>query len=225
MNDSKWERWSALGGILFVVLIMASALLPGSPPKTSDSVGKIANFVLDKHDELRWAAYLGGLAAIPLFWFAGAVWRLLRGAEGGEPRLTVMAVLGAGFALVMGAISGFLLGVLGILGVAGSGGAVQTKFFYVLGSNVGVATSFGAAAFSLAFSVVIIRTGVLPKVMGWLGVLVAIVFLVGGGIVASTSDTFFVISFISFFAFSLWLVIISILMFMAASPEPMPSAS
>jgi hypothetical protein len=222
MEDRKWERWSALGGILFVALFLASALLPGSPPKNSDSVGKIANFVLDKRDELRWGAYLGGLAALPLFWFAGAVWRLLRRAEGGEPRLAVMAVLGAGFAAVTSAIAALILGVLGILGVAGSGGAVQTKFFYVLSSNIGVAASFGGAAFVLAFSVVIIRSGVLPTVMGWLGVLVAIVFLVGGGVVASTRDAFFTISFIAFFAFSLWLVIISILMFMAASSESAP---
>src|ERR1700704_4099555 len=94
MDDSKWERWSALGGILFVVLILVSAFLPGSPPKTSDSAAKIAKFVVDKHDELRWAAYLGALAAVPLFWFAGAVWRLLRRAEGGEPRLAAMGGLG-----------------------------------------------------------------------------------------------------------------------------------
>jgi len=29
MDDSKWERWSALGGILFVVLILVGGVSPG----------------------------------------------------------------------------------------------------------------------------------------------------------------------------------------------------
>ena len=72
MDDSKWERWSALGGVLFVVLILVAGFLPGSPPKTSDSAGKIANFITDKNDEVRWAAYIGALGSVALFflWLA-----------------------------------------------------------------------------------------------------------------------------------------------------------
>jgi hypothetical protein len=223
MNDRKWERWSALGGILFVALILASAFLPGSPPKTGDSAAKIAKFVADERDEIRWAGYLAGLAILPLFWFAGAVWRLMRRAEGDNPRLTVVAALGVGFAALMGALGGIILGVLGILGVAGSGGASGTKFFYVLSANVGVATSFGAAVFVGALSVVMIRTGVLPRALGWIGALIAVLFTVGGAVVASTRDVFFDLSFAGFLAFSIWLIVVSVLMFMAAGREPAAS--
>ena len=34
MDDRNWERWGALGGILFVVLVAITAILPGYPPKT-----------------------------------------------------------------------------------------------------------------------------------------------------------------------------------------------
>ena len=95
MNDRNWERWGALGGILFVVLVVISAILPGSPPMTSDSAKKIADFVVDHDDEVRWAGYIGTLAVIPFFWWLGSVWRLLRRGEGGSPRLAVMAILGA----------------------------------------------------------------------------------------------------------------------------------
>jgi len=225
MDDRKWERWSSLGGVLFVVLLVVSGFLPGSPPKTGDSAAKIAKFVVDKGDETRWAAYLAGLATLPLFWFAGAVWRLLRRAEGGDPRLTVVAVLGAGFAALMGALGAIILGVLGILGVAGSGGATGTKFFYVLSANVGVATSFGAAVFVGAFSAVIIRTGVLPKALGWTGALVAILFVIGGALVASTRDVFFDLSFAAFLAFSIWLIVVSLFMFVTAGRDPAGSAA
>jgi len=29
MDDRNWERWGALGGILFVVLVAITAILPG----------------------------------------------------------------------------------------------------------------------------------------------------------------------------------------------------
>jgi hypothetical protein len=225
MDDNKWERWSALGGIVFVVLILASAFLPGSPPKPGDSAVKIAKFVTDKGDEIRWAGYLGAIAAVPLFWFAGGVWRLLRRAEGGNPRLTVVAVLGLGFAALSGALGGVILGALGILGVSGSGGLSSTRFFYVLSFNVGALTSFGAAVFVGAFSIVIVRSAVLPTVMGWLGGLVAILFLIGGAVVTSTRDAFFTISLVSFFAFAVWLLIVSGLMLRAPSSETAVSAT
>jgi len=41
MDDSKWERWGALGGILFVVMVVVAAFLPGSPPTTNDPTGDV----------------------------------------------------------------------------------------------------------------------------------------------------------------------------------------
>jgi hypothetical protein len=230
MEDSKWERWSALGGILFVILILVSAFIPGSPPKTSDSTAKIAKFIADKPDEVRWAGYIGAIATFGLFWFLGAVWRILRRAEGGNPRLTVVAVAGALFATVMGALGGIVLGVLGIVGVTGSGGQAGTRFFYILATNLGVATVFGIAVFLTAFSVVILRTGVFPTLLGWFGLLIAVVAVPAGAVVASTRDVFFVLSFVAFIGFAVWMLIISVMILRGAgaeapAPSPAPSAS
>jgi hypothetical protein len=224
MDDRKWERWSALGGVVFVVLILASGFLPGSPPKPGDSAQKIAQFITDKSKEVRWAALLGGLAVLALFWFAGAVWRFLQRAEGGSPRLTVVATLGASFAAVMSVVGGVVLAVMGRVGVANLGGGVPTRTFYLLSVDLSGATAFGAAVFLLAFSAVVIRSGALPKVMGWLGVVIAMVFVASGGIVASTRDAFFVLQFGGFLAFSLWLIVVSIMMFRAV-PDDAPAVS
>jgi len=214
MDDSKWARWSALGGVLFVALSLLSGFLPGSPAKTSDSATKIAKFINDNRSSIRWAGYVGVLAVVALFWFLGAVWRFLRDAEGGVPRLTVMAVTGAVFAAVTSTIAGIVLGAIGILGVGGSGGANGVRFFYVLSFNIGAATTLGAAVFIGAFSVVIIRSRVLAPWLGWIGVLIAVVLVVSGAAVASTRDVFFDLSFGGFLAFSLWLLVVSIMMFM-----------
>lgn len=228
MDDSKWERWGAFGGILFVVLVAASAIIPGSPPKTSDSAAKIFKFVSDNGDELRWAAYIGGLAVIPLFWWLGSVWRLMRRGEGGSPRLAVGALGGVAFASVMAGIAGIILAVIPIYGVA-TLGKEPTRLFYVLSSNLGFATEFGVAVFVGAFSLVIVRSRVLPPIIGWLGLLVALVSIVGGAAVATTDDAIFAVAFAGFISFLVWVIIVSILMLRSArepaAVTPAPAAS
>jgi hypothetical protein len=225
VEDSKWERWSALGGILFVVLIVVSGFMPGTPPKTSDSAAKIARFFGDNGDAIRWAAFVGAVGTIGLFWFLGGVWRILRRAEDGNPRLTVVAVSGAVFAAAMGAVGSILLSAVAIAGVGGSGGASSTKFFYVLGTNLGVATAIGIAVFLGAFSAVILRTGVFPKVLGWLGALLALVAVVAAASVSSTRDELFNLGFVAFVGFALWVLVISIMMLRGAGAETETSAA
>jgi hypothetical protein len=225
VDDSKWERWGGLGGILFVVLVVISAMLPGSPPKTSDSATKIANFVNDNRDAIRWASFLGALGTIALFWFLGTVWRVLRRAEGGNPRLAVMAVLGATFAAVMGAIGAITLSVMGITGVQGSGGKTLTRFFYVLSTNLGIGTVVGIAVFLGAFSAVILRTGVFPRWLGWIGALIALVAIVASAATASTRDALGVLGFVTFLTFMVWMLVVSVMIVRGTGSEPVSSAA
>jgi len=212
MEDRNWESWGALGGILFVALVAITALLPGYPPKTGDSARKITDFITDNGDEIQWAATTGGLAVIALFWWLGSVWRLMRRGEGGSPRLTVVAFAGAVFAAVMATIGAVSLAVIPVIGTHTFANS-QVRYFYILSTDLAVATLFGAAVFVGAFSLLIIRRHVLPAVIGWLGLIVAVLGVVGGPVVSSTRDVFFYISFAAFIAFLVWVIIVSILMF------------
>ena len=214
-DDRNWERWGALGGILFVLLVAITAILPGNPPKTGDSAAKIADFIGDNGNKIRWAATTGGLAVIALFWWLGSVWRLMRRGEGGSPRLTVTAIAGAVFAAAMATIGAVSLAVIPVIGTHTFGNP-QIRYFYILSSNIAVATMFGAAAFVGAFSLLIIRRRVLPPILGWLGLVVAVLGVVGGPVVSSTRDTFFYLAFAGFVAFLAWVVIVSIVMFVQA---------
>ena len=83
----KLGRWGAWAGIVFVVLVLITAFLPGSPPKPSDSAVKIAKYFVDKADEIRITTYIGGLATIAMLFWLGALWRFMRTAEGEGPML------------------------------------------------------------------------------------------------------------------------------------------
>jgi hypothetical protein len=214
-----------LAGVVFVVLMLISAFLPGTPPKPDDSAAKIVKFVVDKNDQLRWAGFVGLLAAIVLLGWLGAVWRTMRRAEGGTPMLAVGAALGAGLAAALFTIGGIVMSVVAIVGPAHIGPSA-TRFFYLLFNALGSGGAIALALFIGAFASVILDTAVLPRVMGWLGVLVAIVLLAAGGGVASTRNVFFVLGFIGFFGAAIWVVIVSILMFRRdAQPSAAASAS
>jgi len=214
MDDRKWERWGALGGILFAILVSVAALLPGTPPKPNDSVGKVAKWVADNGDQIRVAGYAGALAIVPFFWWLGSLWRMLRRAEGGSPRLTVAVALGAVYTAAAAALSGIILALLPIMGAKTLGANLRT--FYLLGNNIGFSALFGVAVITGGASIVFLRSRVMPALVGWLGVLVAIAALVGAAGSVSTKDLFVTVGFIAYMGATLWVLIVSILMFMRA---------
>jgi len=214
VDERGSERSLALAGVVGVVLLAVSALIQGSLPKPDDSVAKIAKFLVDKVDEIRWAGFIGALGSIVLLGWLGAVWRLMRRAEGGEPMFAVVATGGAVFAIAVVNVSAVLLSVMAIVGPQALG-ASQTRTLYLLTNNLIALGAMGLGLFTGAFATVIIRSGVLPRVLGWIGALIALVFLATGGGVASTRDVFFYLSFVGFVTFSLWALVVSVLMYRA----------
>ena len=214
MDERGSERSLALAGVVGVVLLAVSALIQGSLPKPDDSVAKIAKFLVDKVDEIRWAGFIGALGSIVLLGWLGAVWRLMRRAEGGEPMFAVVATGGAVFAIAVVNVSAVLLSVMAIVGPQALG-ASQTRTLYLFTNNLIALGAMGLGLFTGAFATVIIRSGVLPRVLGWIGALIALVFLATGGGVASTRDVFFYLSFVGFVTFSLWALVVSVLMYRA----------
>jgi hypothetical protein len=224
VDDTHRDRSLALAGIVFVALTVIAAFLPGSPPKPDDSAAEIAKFVADNADGLRWAGFVGTLGAIVLLAWLGAVWRLMRRVEGGVPRLAVGAALGAGFAAALFTVAGVIMSTVAIVGVSNIG-PQGIRFFYLLFNGLGAAGCIALALFVGAFSTVIIESGVLPRVMGWLGALIALDLLAAGGGIASTRDIFFIFAFIGFAGLALWTIVVSVMMFRAAGPASEAPAS
>jgi hypothetical protein len=73
--------------------------------------------------------------------------------------------------------------------------------------------------FVAAFSIVVIRTRVLPPGLGWFGGLVSLVLVVAAGAMASTKDVFFVLGLVGLVGFVIWLVITAILMLRVPAPD------
>jgi len=206
MDDKKIEKWAALSGAVFVILGVIGAFIAGSPPKVSDTDQKIIDFVKDNQDALKCGAYLAGLGLVFFLFFLGIVWTRLGRAEGGAGRLAGTSAM-AGVATVAIAGAGFAINAYSALHPAQSAGnyRLATVVFGIL--------SFTALVFVEAASIVIIRTKFLPAWLGWLGMLSALLWLVGGAAVATENDTIFVIGFVAFLVWALWVLIFSVMLF------------
>ena len=217
MDDSrKWERYGALGGILFVILVVVGIAISGSNPKATDSAAKILKYFNDNKDGIKVASFLSVLASVPILWWAGSLWARLRRAEGGQPRLALVAVLG----LLLGGAGNLTQTAVGatVALELKNVGATEAKFFFVLSQAFGSGGSIGIAVLVLATSVLALRQGAFPAWLGWVGVLDGILFLVGSYSIATTSDGIGAFGFISFIVWAIWIIATSVIMFQTKEP-------
>jgi hypothetical protein len=138
--------------------------------------------------------------------WAGSLWARLRRAEGGQPRLALVAVLG----LVLGGASSVAAQAISATVAIEQKdvGASGAKFFFVLAQALGSGITFGVAALVLATSVLVLRTKVFPVWLGWVGLL------------DGTSSTISAFGFASFIIWAIWIITTSVIMFRTNEPAP-----
>jgi hypothetical protein len=207
MDEARWARYAALGGIWFVVLNVVGAFLPGAPPKTTDSALKIAKYFHDHHRALEVGTLLIGLGLIGLFWWFGSLWRLMVDAEGGRARMSVVALVGLAVAGALALMSGVVTSTISLqLAAVGA----EVKFFYVMTLVLLAAAGFGivthiAAVTSLSYRTKLFASWV--NVIGWLAALLFLISTVG---VVTDRNWIGVLGLVSFLVWCLWIVVVSI---------------
>jgi hypothetical protein len=209
MDDARWERYAAVGGIVFVVLSVIGALLPGAPPAADASVAKITKYFQDHTGSIEAGQIFLGVGMIGLLWWFGSLWRMMVRAEDGRPRMAIVALLGLAAAAGLVLLSGALTSTTA-LRIDDLGGA--SRFFYVLSGVVIATAGFGIVAFLGAVCALNYRASFLPQWVTYLGWLAAAGFL--GASLGSASDhaAFFVLGFVSFLVWCVWIVGVSVLM-------------
>ena len=205
---SRWEQIGAGGGIVFVLLQVASQVLiqaGGSEPAFGASAAEIESFFMNQNRQLALTGgFLSVLSIIAFIWFLGALWARLRRYEGEPGWLSLVA---------------FASGLVGIAAILGSGGwelailrlgdgleAETLQLLFDLGNFTFAAFWVALAGMLLAAGVVAIRDGALPRWLGWFGLLLAGALLA----VRTVWFTELGVKFLPYALFWVWLIAASI---------------
>lgn len=226
MTDTRWDRWAAASGVVFVVLALAAFLFAYDLPTAGDSNEQILSYFRENDTAVTWQAFLFGLAAIAFVWFFGTIAASIRKAEadpaGRLPAIVVIAAATtAGLYLVGIGVTTTLAKTAETI-EAGTAGAI-----YELSSTAFTLTDFTAATITFAIAVAIVRTGLLPASSAYAAAAVGVLLIVhSAGALLSDSDAFGpggIVGVIAFLAFLAWTLTASwLLMQRVAAESPAP---
>ena len=163
--------------------------------------------------------FITGLALIGLLWWFGSLWRLMEEAEGGRPRMTVVALAGLAVAAGLALASGAITSTVALRHEDVAGGA---KFFFLLSLVLLAGAGFGivvhvAAVTSLSYRKKLFAPWI--NVIGWIA---AALFLIGTIGYASDAAAFAFVGLLAFLAWCVWIVVVSLDMWNRAGTGPSP---
>ena len=167
---------AAVAGMLFVVaLVVGQYVAPALVYPVEQVGGLTASFYVNYEGRLLAEAILVGVASMLFLVFLGGLRAFLARAEGQPPRLAPVVVaagtVATGLALLQAAILAALITLQeNELGVRAQGSAWGARALYYLHGAVGDLALFPFAVFLGAAAVVLLRTGALPRWLGWVGV-------------------------------------------------------
>ena len=212
MRVGGLARFAPLAGVGFIVLGIASFVVGGEPPGSTDSTREVVDYWSDEGKQIA-SAVLAAISTLFFVWFASSLRSALGVAEGGIGRVASIAFAGA----VIFA-TGLLANAAIQFAAAETAGDVPvqvTQTLSVLYADFFFPMAAGLALLLLATGLVAVRTGVLPRWLGWVSLVL--------GVLAVTPLGFFV-----FLAGLVWIVVVSVLLFLrggeAASPGSGPPA-
>jgi hypothetical protein len=169
------DRVAAVAGILSVVVFVVGQYVAPVLVWPAEQVGGlVASFYVNFEGRLLAEAILFGLASALFLIFLGGLWAVLGQAEGEPPRLApVVVAAGAvtiGLVLLQAAILVALIALEeSSLGVQAQGASPASRALFYLHGQVGNLALFPFAVFLGAAGAVVLRTGVLARWLGWVG--------------------------------------------------------
>ena len=204
MYGFRWERWSAVAGVLFVALFVIAIAISGN---TGDTPAEVRDFYADDGNQAKTFAafFLLGAAGLAFVSFLGTLRAMLVRAEGGPGTLSAL-VFGPGVVFVVLMLAG------NAAFTAPAALADDTDFsldpnaaqlLSDLGYLLIVLGVMIASILVLSTSFAALRTGVLPMWLGWAGLIVGVAML-------------FAVFFIPIFVFVAWVLAVSLVMVVAA---------
>jgi hypothetical protein len=180
-NDKSWLV--PLTGVAFFVLAIVAFVTGGEPPDpTDDSAREIVEFYRDNETAQFVNALLAAIAGTLLVFFAGYLRRVLRDAEGQGGFLSAVSFAGALIIALGLAIDSTIT--IALVETADDVDPSAVQALSALWSNDFIPFAMGSQIFLLATGISLARHGALPKWLGWIAILLAVIAVTPIGFVA-----------------------------------------
>ena len=218
MNYRIWTRIAAAGGIFFVALTLLGNDVLGSggeAPGLTASGAQIGAYVrAHPPTALTWAAlYIELLGILAFVFFLGSLWSVLRRAEGEHGPFSAIA-FGAGLVSV-GVKIASLPAAIAAFYRAQEGMDFQLAAALLDMNGVSFVLTWAIdAALLAATAVVVLRTGALPRWLGWSAAVLSPALLVGVAFATS-------FGFVPYVLTMVWIVATSIVLIRRAGERPL----
>ncbi|HEY7150945.1 MAG TPA: hypothetical protein VH391_04635 [Solirubrobacterales bacterium] len=195
MKESK--GWLVpLTGLAFVVLAIISFVVGGEPKDATHPAAEIVSWYVDHKDSVMASAFIGVAATVLLVFFGAYLREVLRAAGGGA-MLSLVSFIGIVVVAIGLAFDTTIQ--IAISERADDIDPIAVQSLQALWDNDFVPIALGILLFLWATGISVVRTGALPKWIGWI--------MLALGVIALTP-----IGFASFIGTALLILVISILL-------------
>jgi hypothetical protein len=203
-RDKDWL--APLTGVAFLLLAIVGFVIGGKPPDPADdSAREIVDFYVDNKGSLMLGAFLAGLAGVALVFFGAYLREVLRDGEGGRDFLPTVSFAGTLIIAIGVAIDATITLALAETAEDIEPGAVDAlSALYV---NDYIPFAVGSMVFLLGTGLSVLRHGALPKWIGWIAVVLAVIGLTPAG-------------FIAFIGAGILIAVMGVMLAMRARSEP-----
>lgn len=217
MKNVPLRRFAALAGIASVILYVLGDALIADLPSINASGRTFAAYAAGHQTQLLMFVYVWGATVAFNLIFLTGLWSILRHDARASEVLSTLA-LGAGY-MVWAIVLGGLIFVLELGYRSATLDSSTAKLLSDLALLAATLSAFPTVVSVGAFSVLILRTGALPRWIGWMGFVVVAAHLVAAG--AFAQDGFFSPSVVSVFVapplFFFWVLVASLAVLFARS--------
>jgi hypothetical protein len=205
MTVSNLSKLVPLTGIVAVALIVVSLVVSGETPDTDDPLQEVVTFYVENDSEQMASGILLGFGALFFLIFATALRNALRRAERDAAGASTLSFGGAIVFVVGATIFAGLAFTLGDAVDDVEGPTIQT--LHVLNNDMFLTVAVGTFAFMLGSGIAVLRTGILPKWLGWVAIVVSVLAI---------TPVFFIV----FAVMGLWVLAVSVLLYLAERTKP-----
>lgn len=223
--STRLERYGWAAGILFVMALVAEVVVAAGIPLSQDaSAAKMAHELHLYETRLVVIACLSVVYAATFVIYLSKLYNLLRGAADRAPALGSLVLVGGVLFIALHAVSD--IGITGLLGAKLATYADQhdqgmSYMLYLMTYALDSVGDVFGSLFAFATGILVIRSRVLPRSLGWMAMAVGPLFFLQGFGLGGVIATFgLILDLIGFLLFLIFVLVSSFILLKRGNAAP-----